>query len=50
MDILDLFTSWLMSAWSIIATNVFTQWGFFGAALFTLPLIRRLIKIFRNTF
>ena len=50
MEILNLFTTWLFAAWQMIGTYVFTGWGFVGAALFCFPLVRKLIKIFKNTF
>lgn len=50
MDVLNLFSSWVLSAFSVISSVVFTQWGFFGSALFTLPLLRKLIKIFKGTY
>lgn len=50
METLNLFSSWLFSVWKVVADNVFTEWGFFGTALFCIPLLRKLIKIFKNTF
>lgn len=50
MEVLDLFTSWFLSAWRLIAHNVFNEWGFFGNAIFSFILIRKLIKIFGKTF
>lgn len=50
MDVLNLFTSWIFSAWTAITTHVFTGWGFFGSALFAFILLRKLIKVFKKTF
>lgn len=50
MDVLNLFTSFLVAAWQAITSSAFTQWGFFGSFLFTIPIVRKLVKIFKNTF
>lgn len=50
MDVLDLFSSWLFSCWTVITTTIFTGWGFLGSALFAFILLRKLIKVFKNTF
>lgn len=50
MDVLNYFTTWLFAAMSDIANVVFRNWGFVGAFLFCVPLVRLLIKIFKRTF
>lgn len=50
MDVLNLFASFVISAWEAITSVAFTQWGFFGSFLFTVPIARKLVKIFKNTF
>ena len=50
MDTVNLITSWFVSAFKLIANNIFTTWGFLGSALFAFPILQKLIKIFRQTF
>lgn len=50
MDVLNLFTSFLIASWEAICSVVFTKWGFFGSFLFTVPIARKLVKIYKNTY
>lgn len=50
MDVLNMFASFLIASWEVITSAAFTKWGFFGSFLFTVPIARKLVKIFKNTF
>lgn len=50
MSELNIFTDWLLSAWTVISSVIFTGWGFIGTFLFCVPIVRKLVKIFKNTF
>lgn len=47
---LNTFTTWLIGNLNSIGQVIFTRWGIVGIAIFCFPIIRRLIKIFKNTF
>lgn len=50
MQDLNVFTEWLLGCCRYVGTVVFSQWGILGLAIFTIPIIRKLIKIFSNTY
>ena len=50
MTDLNAFTDWLLACTKYVATVVFTKWGVLGLALFSFPILRKLVKIFSDTF
>lgn len=45
-----IFANWLYTSAFDVGVTIVNQWGFLGVAFFCLPIIRRLIKVFKNTF
>lgn len=50
MQDLDVFTAWLISCAQYVGLVVFSQWGILGIAIFSIPILRKLVKIFSDTF
>lgn len=50
MTDLKAFTDWLLACTRYVAAVVFNHWGILGAALFAIPILRKLTKIFSDTF
>ncbi len=50
MNDLKTFTDWLFACTRYVASVVFSHWGILGGAIFAIPLIRKLAKIFSDTF
>ena len=50
MTDLNIFTDWLLACTQYVAAVVFNHWGVLGIAIFTIPVLRRLVKIFNDTF
>lgn len=50
MDDLNVLTSWLIASCTAIGNVIFTKWGILGTAIFCIPILRKIIKIFSNTY
>lgn len=50
MQDLNIFTDWLLFCTRYVASVVFSQWGILGLAIFSIPILRKLVKIFSDTF
>lgn len=50
MQDLNVFTDWLLLCTKYVASVVFSQWGILGIAVFSVPILRKLAKIFSDTF
>lgn len=50
MNDLELITEFFLDHGFDLLSVIFSGWGVIGAFLFSVPLLRRLIKIFKNTF
>lgn len=50
MNDLSTFSTWLLNSCTLVGHVVFTQWQWFGSAIFGIIVIRKLVDIFKNTF